>query len=76
MKALIAALLVTSCSIAHAETISGDQITVIGGDTVPIGSEHIRLLDIDAPETWRWHCEDELAIGNLANERLVELLQG
>ena len=65
-----------STSFAHAETISGDQITVIDGDTVAIGSEHIRLLDIDAPETWQWHCEDGLAVGTLAKERLVELLQG
>jgi micrococcal nuclease len=76
MTMLIAALLAASCSCAQAETTSGDQITVIDGDTVAIGSEHIRLLDIDAPVTWRWQCEDELAVGTLAKERLAELLQG
>jgi uncharacterized protein YjiS (DUF1127 family) len=33
MKTLIIALLVASFSIAHAETISGNEITVIDGDT-------------------------------------------
>ena len=52
-----------------AELIRGKPVWIIGG-------EHIRLLDIDAPETWQWHCEDELAVGTLAKERLTELPRG
>jgi len=69
------ALLVTP---ATAETVDGNQIYVIDGDTIAIQgqSQHIRLLDIDAPETYRPRCERELRLGLDAKARLIELVRG
>lgn len=89
---LIAGALVTGLAIgwtvgAYAETIDGDRITLIDGDTValpcdpargiyPGCSEHIRLVGIDAPETFRARCEAEREIGLEAKAKLAELLRG
>lgn len=43
------AALILATAEANAETITG-RATVIGGDTLEIQGERIRLLDIDAPE--------------------------
>lgn len=68
---------------ARAETLDG-RLHVIDGDTVwhydcPRGGgckpEKIRLLDIDAPESFRSACEGELVAGLRAKARLVELLR-
>lgn len=72
---------------AHAETIDGDRITLIDGDTValpcdpargiyPGCSEHIRLVGIDAPETFRARCDAEREVGYRAKAKLAELLRG
>ena len=69
---------------AGAETIDGDKIIIIDGDTValpcvrpgPGCSERIRLTAIDAPETWHPHCDDELQAGLMAADRLREILRG
>lgn len=69
---------------AGAETIDGDKIIIVDGDTValpcdtsgPGCSERIRLTAIDAPETWRSHCDDELQAGLMAKDRLREILRG
>ena len=63
---------------AAAETVNGDRIYVIDGDTVAIQGQrqHIRLLDIDAPETFRPRCERERVLGMEAKARLVALIRG
>lgn len=72
---------------AHAETVDGDRIMVIDGDTValpcdpakgiyPGCAERIRLEGIDAPETWQPRCEAERIRGYEAKAKLVELLRG
>lgn len=72
---------------ARAETIDGDRIVIIDGDTVALPcdpakgiyrgcSEHIRLVDIDAPETFRPRCEAERPAGLAAKARVAELLHG
>lgn len=72
---LIAAVL--SAAPAAAETISGSRIVIIDGDTVALpGGERLRLLDIDAPESFRSSCEAELVAGLKAKERLAQLLRG
>lgn len=64
----------------HAETLTG-RLQTIDGDTVwhyaPDEKlpEKIRLLDIDAPESFRSTCEVELIAGLRAKARLAELLQ-
>lgn len=70
-----------------AETIEGDRIHVVDGDTVALPcppetrgrrgcAERARLLDIDAPEMWHPRCERELARGLDAKARLRALLTG
>lgn len=62
---------------AAAETIPGSRIVIIDGDTVALpGGERLRLLDIDAPESFRSSCEAELVAGLKAKERLAQLLRG
>ena len=71
---LIAALL--AATPAAAETIPGARIVIIDGDTVALpGGERLRLLDIDAPESFRSSCEAELVAGLKAKERLRQLLR-
>lgn len=67
---------------AKSEELHG-RLHVIDGDTVwhygcargeGCKPEKIRLLDIDAPESFRATCEGELVAGLRAKARLVELL--
>jgi endonuclease YncB( thermonuclease family) len=58
---------------ASAETFDGRRAVIIDGDTLAIGTERIRLLNIDAPESFRSRCERELVMGLKAKERLAAL---
>jgi endonuclease YncB( thermonuclease family) len=69
---------------AAAETFDGDRIIVMDGDTVALPcdvpakgcSEKIRLLEIDAPESFRPSCDAEGVAGLKAKERLATLIRG
>lgn len=69
---------------AHAEAVDGDRIVIIDGDTVALPcvtpskgcAEKIRFIDIDAPETFRPHCENERRVGLEAKARVALLLRG
>ena len=50
-------------------------VLLVDGDTVDIDGTRIRLLDIDAPESFRSRCEAELVAGLAAKERLRALLE-
>lgn len=73
------ALVVIFANSCRAEDLTG-RVQVIDGDTVwhyAAGvrqPEKIRLLDIDAPESFRATCEAELIAGLRAKARLAELL--
>jgi len=88
---LIVALLATIAlrlSCARAETIDGDRIHIVDGDTVDLPcdpargiyrgcAERIRLVGIDAPETGRRaRCEAEGVAGLAAKAALAGLLRG
>ena len=60
---------------AVAETVDGRQAIIIDGDTVAFGSERVRILNIDAPETRGSHPERELVLELKAKERLASLLR-
>lgn len=47
---------------------------VIDGDTLWIDGTKVRVADIDAPEISEPKCASELALGNRATERLIELV--
>lgn len=67
--ALLAALLISTAALAES------RVVIIDGDTVDIDGERIRILNIDAPETRRSRCENELVLGLRAKERLAGLLR-
>ena len=80
--------MIAGATIARAETIDGDRITILDGDTValpcdpvrgiyPGCGERIRLEGIDAPETGRRaRCEAEAVAGLEAKAALAEILRG
>ncbi|MNE27977.1 Endonuclease YncB precursor [compost metagenome] len=47
---------------------------VVDGDTLWINGEKVRVADIDAPEVSTPKCSSELALGNEATHRLIELV--
>lgn len=47
---------------------------VVDGDTLWINDQKIRIADIDTPEISEPKCSSELALGNRATERLIELI--
>lgn len=77
-----AALLETPPSYAASSKVSqfrkcdfGRRTTcVVDGDTIWIAGEKIRIADIDAPEISEPKCQSELALGNRATARLIELI--
>jgi endonuclease YncB( thermonuclease family) len=53
----------------------GTQVQcVVDGDTIHYAGLKIRLEDIDAPETYQYKCASELALGQRATNRLLELI--
>lgn len=67
--------------IGQAETIDGDRITIVDGDTIalpcdparglyPGCAERVRLAGIDAPETWHPRCDAERVAGLLRGHRI------
>ena len=73
--ALFALLAVLVPVPAIAETFDGRRAVIIDGDTIALGSERVRILNIDAPETRGSRCERELVLGLKAKERLAILLR-
>lgn len=82
--ALMLALSACAGGPAIAETVAGDRITVIDGDTVALPcdrpgrgcAEKLRLWNIDAPETFRSRCESEHSLGLKAKARMRALIAG
>ena len=60
---------------AQAETYERPHVGIVDGDTFALGSERIRILDIDTPETHSPRCDRELMAGLKAKERLASLLR-
>ncbi|WP_259669736.1 MULTISPECIES: thermonuclease family protein [unclassified Rhizobium] len=62
-------------SVKFEKCTGGRRIScVIDGDTLWIGGTKVRIADIDAPEISEPKCASELALGNRATERLIELV--
>jgi len=82
-KTLIAALWILlsvvigalAASYAQAETVDGRRIVIVDGDTIDVRGERIRILNIDAPESFRSRCEAELKLALRTKERLAQLLR-
>lgn len=71
MKRLI---LATALGLAAAHANAASKVSIIDGDTFQIGKEKIRIIEIDAPESYKSRCENELVLGLKAKERLRSLL--
>jgi micrococcal nuclease len=52
----------------------GGYNCVVDGDTIWLEGENIRILDIDAPETYKPRCRAEKELGEASTRRLHELL--
>ncbi len=81
LAAAAAAAALLAATAAAAEVVDGRAMIITDGDTVALkkpdaAPERIRLLDIDAPETWHPRCEAELVKGLQAKARLAELVRG
>jgi micrococcal nuclease len=50
------------------------QNCVVDGDTLWVNGKKVRVADIDAPEISTPKCASELALGNRATSRLIELV--
>lgn len=48
----------------------------IDGDTIVVQGEHIRILNIDAPEIGHPKCDAELRLGLVAKRRMQALIEG
>ena len=67
----VATILATA---AGAERFDPAAIRVIDGDTIELRGQSVRLVGFDTPETWKPGCEYERALGELAANRLAELI--
>jgi endonuclease YncB( thermonuclease family) len=57
-------------------TVPASAIRITDGDTVRLGDERIRLLDIDAPELFSPHCPAERVAARRAKSALTTILAG
>ncbi len=75
---LLAALVLapTSGSGALAEPIAPSRITVIDGDTIRVDRRQpdVRLVGLNAPETFRPDCRAERTLGYAASRRLRQIV--
>ena len=82
--ALAVTMLLAAAPPARAETVDGDRIVIIDGDTIALPcpdlglcrQERVRILNIDAPETRGAACDAERIAGLAAREALARLLRG
>ncbi|MBZ9653831.1 thermonuclease family protein [Phyllobacterium lublinensis] len=69
MRATLALVLAALAFPAQAASVN-----IIDGDTLSIDGTRIRIVEIDTPETYKSHCENELVLGLRAKERLRALV--
>lgn len=75
LASAFAAFLLLSTA-ATAAVIDGRAVVVIDGDTFALpGGERIRLVNVDAPESFRPRCERERIAGLEAKARLAALVR-
>ena len=60
---------------ARLDIFDGRSAVVINGDTIALGPERVRIMNIDAPESREPRCERELVAGLKAKERLAQLVR-
>jgi len=68
---LIAATIATTVAFS---TTALAGVNIVDGDTITIGGQTIRIIEIDSPESYQPRCEAEEALARKATERLRQLL--
>ncbi|MBS7697827.1 MULTISPECIES: thermonuclease family protein [unclassified Chelatococcus] len=67
-RAAVLALVLATPAVAQ------ERILVLDGDTIAVGRERIRIVGIDAPETFDAHCPAEKALGDKATAALRQMV--
>jgi endonuclease YncB( thermonuclease family) len=55
---------------------AGDLVIAIDGDTLAVNDERIRIIGLDAPETYQAHCPAELKLGQRATNYMRSMVAG
>lgn len=55
---------------------AAQTITVVDGDTIYVGEERVRIVGLDAPETYQARCDAERQLGYKATNFLRSLVAG
>jgi endonuclease YncB( thermonuclease family) len=77
MNRLVRGVVFAIALCATARAAPTPLVIVIDGDTFRIGSERIRIMNIDAPETEnRARCNAERRLAAVATERLTAIVRG
>jgi endonuclease YncB( thermonuclease family) len=64
-----------TAAFSRPESFDGSRAIIVDGDTFALGKERVRILNIDAPESFRSRCDWELTMGLKAKERLAGRLR-
>lgn len=57
-----------------APAIAQERILVLDGDTIAVGRERIRIIGLDAPETFDARCPAEKALGDRATTAMRQMV--
>lgn len=55
--------------------IALSTVLALDGDTIVMDGQHIRIANIDTPETKHARCDAERRLGEVARRRLMQLLE-
>lgn len=75
LRAACVAIVLFAPPLAQAETLDPARTAIIDGDSIAVGAERMRIMNIDAPETRAARCEAELIKGLAAKARLAEIIR-
>jgi len=68
-------LLIGSAVVLSSAVSASPPVTVVDGDTIWVGEEKVRIVGLDAPETYQARCDEERALGQRATGYLRVLVQ-
>lgn len=63
---MIKSIAIAVALLLSVSAFAAEPITVIDGDTIYYGEEKIRIVGLDAPETYQARCDAERALGQRA----------
>jgi len=66
---------IIAAAVLSTAAFASPPVTVVDGDTIYYGEEKIRIVGLDAPETYQARCESERALGQRATGYFRALVQ-